>query len=369
MNGLRQILQREIAAQGVIPFSRFMELALYCPHLGYYEQPETQIGRQGDFYTSVSVGSLFGELLAFQFAEWMGALKGATCLVEAGAHEGSLAADILQFFRRYMPEVYGRCQYWIIEPLPARSIQQKVTLEEFAGKVRWCESLAALPVVNGVIFGNELLDAFLVRRYVWSAPERIWFEAGVGLEGEQFVWRMIPTVPAGPNQRISSPPEFQDTIGLDMDSALLDVLPDGHTIDVSPAAAKWWREASAKLRSGKLLTLDYGLTAEQLLAPERSAGTLRAYYKHRQTTDLLANIGEQDLTAHVNFTALQRAGESEGLRTDGLWSQEAFLTRIAQKALSESAFPDWMPDRTRQFQTLTHPNHLGQIFKVLLQSR
>ena len=365
MSSLRQIVQHEIAAAGVIPFSRFMELALYCPSLGYYERADTQIGKGGDFYTSVSVGSLFGELLAFQFDEWM---EGRACLVEAGAHDGRLAQDILRWFRIHRPEAYEQVQYWVVEPSPVRKARQRQTLEEFAGKVRWYESLAALPEVTGIIFSNELLDAFPVSRYVWSAGETTWFEAGVGIEGEQFVWRRCPA-PAGVNQRTFSPAEFFTDTGLDTGS-LLDVLPDGHIVDNSHAAAGWWREAARKLERGKLLTLDYGLTAEQLFAPERRSGTLRAYHKHHQSADLLANIGEQDLTAHVNFTQLKRAGQSEGLQTDALLSQDAFLIRIAQRILAApTTFPDWTPERIRRFQTLTHPNHLGHVFQVLVQVR
>jgi SAM-dependent MidA family methyltransferase len=359
MNGLRQILQQEISVAGVIPFSRFMELALYCPEYGYYYQPRTEVGRGGDFYTSVSVGSLFGELLAFQFAEWLPTDN--PCLVEAGAHDGRLAHDILRWICERRPAMYRQIEYWIVEPISVRAEEQKRRLEEFADKVRWCETLSGLPAVHGIIFANELLDAFPVSRYAWDAKQRDWFEWGVGLDGEEFSWKRCST--GGIAQTLAQ-------AGVEMSAQLLDVLPDGYTIDLSPRAADWWINAGRKLTRGKLFTIDYGLTAEDLLAPERSAGTLRAYYKHHVATDILANVGQQDITAHVNFTHLQKVGQTEGLQIDTFLSQEKFLGQIGQKAWSaESNFGDWTAERTRQFQTLTHPEHLGRNFKVLVMTR
>jgi len=124
------------------------------------------------------------------------------------------------------------------------------------------------------------------------------------------------------------------------------------------------------LGRGKLLTLDYGFTADESLAPERKDGTLRGYRGHRLSSDVLADPGGQDITAHVNFTVLKAAGESAGLRTEGFMTQAQFLTRIATQILgSEGLFGEWTGQRTRQFQTLTHPEHLGRAFRVLVQGR
>jgi SAM-dependent MidA family methyltransferase len=375
---LRQILQREISAVGAIPFSRFMELALYCPEYGYYQRPDTHIGRRGDFFTSVSVGPLFGELLAFQFAQWLQGARGKIHLVEAGAHDGALARDILGWFRQHQPDLYAQLEYWIIEPIAVRTRQQKATLEDFADKVRWYENVSALPAIEGIIFANELLDSFPINRYAWDAPRRCWFEWGVAWESSRFVWKRLPDT----ETLVRDPFRNTDTLvrdlfrdaGLELPQALLDVLPDGYTVDLSPAAGAWWREAARRLSFGKLLTIDYGLEAEQLLSPERTTGTLRAYYEHHPVTacgesaDLLANPGLQDLTAHVNFTQLRRAGEAEGLHTETFCTQEKFLTQIAQRTL-HSKFGQWTPEKTRQFQTLTHPEHLARNFKVLVQSK
>ena len=159
---------------------------------------------------------------------------------------------------------------------------------------------------------------------------------------------------------------FQLPIG----DGLLEVLPDGFTTELCPAAEQWWRTAALALGCGKLLTFDYGLSAEEFFMPERKDGTARGYHHHRLSSDVLAHPGEQDITAHVNFTAIQTAGESAGLRTDAFLTQAQFLTSIAARMWKdEASFGDWTPERTRQFQTLTHPEHLGRSFRVLVQSR
>jgi SAM-dependent MidA family methyltransferase len=155
-----------------------------------------------------------------------------------------------------------------------------------------------------------------------------------------------------------------------LDSGLLAVLPDGFLLDVSPSAEGWWRDVACLLIHGKLLTLDYGLTSEELFQPERKEGTLRAYRLHRMLTDVLADPGEQDLTAHVNFSAIQAAGEAAGLRTESFVTQERFLTEIvARNSEGQPAAISWTPARKRQFQTLTHPDLMGRRFRVLIQSR
>src|ERR1041384_3547080 len=137
MNSVREIIQEQITRQGVVSFETFMELALYCPNLGYYEHPTALIGRAGDFLTSVSVGSVFGELLAFQFADWLEAICGPVQLVEAGAHDGRLARAVLTYPRRVRPELYARLDLWLLEPSAVRQKVQAATLAEHREKARW----------------------------------------------------------------------------------------------------------------------------------------------------------------------------------------------------------------------------------------
>ena len=150
---------------------------------------------------------------------------------------------------------------------------------------------------------------------------------------------------------------------------LLAVLPDGYTLEICPAAENWWREAAQVLGHGKLLTIDYGFSADEHFSPDRKHGTLRAYFRHHASDDLLANVGEQDLTAHVNFSAIQKVGEACGLTTEIFSKQAQFLTRILESAAKDNSLGEWTPAQARQFQTLTHPEHLGRAFRVLVQSR
>jgi SAM-dependent MidA family methyltransferase len=354
-------IREEIRKKGVISFARFMELALYCPESGYYESKKDNVGRQGDFITSVSTGSLFGELLAFQFAGWLEAPRLANSkwqIVEAGAHDGRLAADILNWLKIHRPGLFSKIEYVILEPSLRRQEWQTATLKNFAPRVRWFSGFDDLKLktqnskFTGVIFSNELLDAFPVRRHGWAATKKKWFEWGVAADGEKFIWTKIPAS----GLRLPA-------------SGLESVLPDNYTIETSPAAESWWREAAGMLSHGRLLAIDYGFTAAEMFSPARPDGTLRAYFRHHVTDDLLANPGGQDLTAHVNFSAIQTAGEEAGLKTEDFCTQPQFLTRILQKVVAEKSFAEWNASRTRQFQTLTHPEHLGRAFRVLVQSR
>jgi SAM-dependent MidA family methyltransferase len=363
MKSLPQIIRAEIAANGVLPFARFMELALYCPDYGYYEQQTDTVGSRGDFITSVSTGELFGQLLAFQFANWLAELRpadGGLQIVEAGAHDGKLAGDILNWLKSNRPQLFARLEYCLLEPSTRRREWQREVLKPFAPRARWFSGFnnPSFQRINGIIFSNELLDAFPVRRFGWDAKNKKWFEWGVAVAGDQFVW-----------SKISTPHSDLPASSFQLPASLLAVLPDGYTIETSPAAETWWREAAGSLSNGKLLAIDYGFTTDEWISPARTNGTLRAYFRHHVNNDLLANVGEQDLTAHVNFSAIQKAGEEAGLKTESFQTQPQFLTRVLEKARHEKSYAEWNASRTRQFQTLTHPEHLGRAFRVLTQSR
>ncbi len=398
MNILAEIIGREAAERGVLPFARFMDLALYCPVHGYYETKKDNPGRHGDFYTSVGVGELFGQLLAFQFAEWLEALDSQALaapkrsaggsplnLVEAGAHDGQLAKDIMAWLQLKRPKLFEQIEYRVIEPSPRRQEWQKETLKNFAPRIRWftgfehASRITHHAKLNGIIFSNELLDAMPVHRLGWDAQNKKWFEWGVAVEGDKFVWARIPDTLAPRSGERAGARGFDPSSILHLlarrseaetaPSSLQAVLPDGYTIETCPAAEDWWREAANVLGHGKLLTIDYGFTADELFSPARPHGTLRAYYRHHASDDLLANVGQQDLTAHVNFSAIQKVGEACGLTTESFSTQSQFLTQILGKASKDDSFGEWNTNRTRQFQTLTHPEHLGRAFRVLVQSR
>jgi len=336
-----------------------MELALYCPVHGYYEKEQDIFGGSGDFYTSVTTGPFFGQLLAFQFCSWLESLPRPPAdetpirLVEAGAHDGTLANDILSWIREHRPRIWNGLLYTIVEPAVTRRSWQESKLDPFRDRLSWVSELPGDSTINGVIFSNELLDAFPVHRIGWCADEHNWFEWSVRNGPEGFVWCRLPLQD---QQLVHSVPS---------EAELLAVLPDGFTIEACPSAESWWGRAARSLRSGRLLTLDYGLDQEERLAPERSSGTLRGYSRHRVNSELLSKPGTQDLTAHLNFTGLQTAGTAAGLVTEFYGSQSRFLTSILANGFAEHLDAS----DTRQFHSLTHPDHLGRSFRVLVQSR
>lgn len=358
-------IRAEINDRGFIRFDRFMELALYCPECGFYDKESDTVGRRGDFYTSVSVGNLFGRLLAFQFNQWLSQqadVGSALQLVEAGAHDGRLAADVLTWFSERCPERFHALHLWLIEPSSRLKARQQRTLAHFGEKVHWAKSLSELGPVKGIIYSNELLDAMPLRRFGWDAGDRQWREWGVIASGKGFSWcRLDP---------VSDSRQILQSAGFHLPPELEAMLPDGFTVETSPAAQAWWAQAARKLACGKLVALDYGVEANELLLPQRRDGSLRSYRGHRVSTDVLADPGEQDITAHVNFTAIRSAGESAGLRTELFETQSRFLTAVVARAWAAGGdFGGWTAADNRQFKTLTHPEHLGRPFQALVQGR
>ena len=313
--------------------------------------------------TSVSVGPLLGQLLAFQFARWLDNIAGHNkLLLEAGAHQGQLANDILTHLAEYEPDLYRDLHYGILEPSDVRRGWQEETLKNHSEKIRWFKDWDAIPIgfLGGVVFSNELLDAFPVHRLGWDASDSQWFEWGVCLADEEFAWARMDFFDE----------ELLNCLGMDIPAEVSRVLPDGFALEVSPEAAQWWNSAAERLREGYLMTLDYGCDAMHFLKPERTDGTLRSYRHHAVSRNLLECPGEADITAHVNFSTLRQTGNAQGLLTGSYESQAQFLTRIAARTWEGGiSFPSWSASMKRQFQTLSHPDHFGMLFKVLVQER
>jgi SAM-dependent MidA family methyltransferase len=371
---LVEIIFTEIKKRGAISFEEFMRLALYCPVYGFYEKERDRIGRNGDFYTSVSVGKLFGELLAFQFAQWLLECQSGTRpvqIVEAGAHRGDLARDILAWFRDHRPELFQRLEYLILEPSAPRKEWQSDTLGSFKN-VRWLSCITHhASRFHGIIFANELLDAMPVRRFGWDAKRKSWFEWGITLKDGELAWTHLDCSRRREEADVAKDWEspFPDVGAYLRSESLLAVLPDGFTFETCAEAQLWWQDAARALERGKLMTIDYGMTSEELISPERKDGTLRGYYRHHVTSNLLANPGDQDLTAHVNFSDLITAGEANGLKTEIFETQAQFLTRVFLEIQKTDLGGKQNSVPVRQFQSLTHPEHLGHSFRVLVQAR
>ncbi|MGC8742542.1 MAG: class I SAM-dependent methyltransferase [Verrucomicrobiia bacterium] len=374
MNELFEIIKKKIEENnGFITFEKFMEMCLYQPGLGYYESVENSPGREGDFITSVSVGYLFGYLLAFKFNKWLAELEAKVnygdnlFLIEAGAHDGSLALDVLNWFYNYSKKRFDGLKYLIIEPSPVRREWQKYRLKQFSEKVLWYNSFNdAAESINanegksreftGIVFSNELLDSFPVHRLVWDARLKRWFEMAVCCENESFKYA-----------RVSLSDECAEYVNR-IDSSLLDFIPDGFVCELSVKALDWWKMAAAFLKRGKLLTIDYGYNEPGILNPHYFNGTLRAYNRHRSNTDLLTNFGQQDITFSVNFSLFIETAERQGMSTEYFGSQEEFFVQIIKEFVAGET-PHWFASNLSQFKTLVHPEHFGRQMKVLVQSK
>ena len=355
-------LRERIADAGGIPFRDFMEAALYSPEHGYYTSGRARIGRKGDFFTSVSVGAAFGGLLARQFEEIAtrladGAGQGRFRVVEQGAHDGQLAADILAAARDDFPALYARLEYVIVAPDAFGARAPHEALREHDAKVRWVGSLAELPAEDGVVFGNELLDAFPVHRVRRVGGE--WREGFVvgSAGGGAFTWDWRP---------VSSPRLAEEL------PRLPSALPDGAIVELNPDAVDWVREAARALDRGAVVIVDYGFETREEAAVPREEGTLRAYAGHRPAVDPLDNPGLADLTAHVDFPRLIEEGLAAGLDALGFDDQHHFLTNVAlpwlraiESGAASAPPPAQMQTFLRQFKTLTHPGIMGRAFKVL----
>ena len=343
---LSEIIRTEIAAGGPMPFRRFMELALYHPALGYYASGRARVGRKGDFFTNVSVGPLFGRLLARQVVEMWERLGSPRefSIIEQGAHDGQLAADVLGGLREFSPGCFAATVYRIIEPFPLLAERQGSRLAEFAQRVKWSASLREVNVEAGVHLSNELPDAFPVHLVTWISGE--WRERMVVETGGRFVFEDGPL----------SVPALREAC-----AQIPGPLPEGYLTEVNLAAREWIADVARSIRRGFVLAVDYGFPRHEYHAPWRTAGTLSAYANHRREPDPLARPGEIDLTAHVEFTSLMESATASGMQPAGFTDQHHFMVGLGAAHFADGAHAAEL----RAFQTLMHPQFMGMAFKVV----
>lgn len=330
-----------------------MAAALYHPELGYYARSARQVGRSGDFFTSVSVGPLFGELLARRFLrEWEESGAPARWrIIECGAHDGSLAADLLGALRRLGPKAFAALEYAIPEPLPLLQAAQRETLRDFEGKIRFISAASELfgDPLPGVAFGNELLDALPF--HVVEFTSTGWRECRVGLAADgEFAWE---------NHHPIADPQLAAAV-----AALGDLFPEGYRSEIRTNFRDFLQPLTRCLSSGLLVWPDYGFARPEYYHPDRRQGTLRTFCRHRAAENPLATPGEIDITAHVDFTAVAEAALSLGCQPGNFRNQGDWLTEIGRDWLLslEGQTP---PAALREFHTLTHPAQLGGSFHVL----
>lgn len=343
------LVRAAIRERGPVPFAWFMEQALYHPEHGYYSAGRCAIGRAGDYFTNVSVGPLFGRLLAAQFAEMWGALGWPKdfVIVEQGAHGGDFACDMLTTAQEQHSEFFAALCYRIIEPFPVLRERQAAALAAFDAKVHWRRSLEELPPFRGVHFSNELLDAFPVHLVRWTGAE--WMERCVAEIGGRFAFADQPVSCDALARRLGVIPQ---------------PLPSGYETEVSLAAPRWIEALAPKLTEGFVMAVDYGWARDEFYAPHRIRGTLRCYSRHRVLASPLSEIGRADITAHVEWTTLIERAHARGLTLRGCTDQHHFITGLLAAQLDRVFSSD--PKAQRALQTLLHPTQLGMKFKYLV---
>ncbi|MEL4894096.1 class I SAM-dependent methyltransferase [Crocosphaera sp. Alani8] len=353
----------EKSPNNCITFADYMELVLYHPERGYYSSGKVGIGSQGDFFTASSLGSDFGELLAEQFREMFAIVNNSDSftLVEVGAGTGNLAADILGYFKGKYPDFYQKINYIIIEESPKLIEQQKDNLQKFE-QITWksWQDVADNSII-GCIFSNELIDAFPVHQIVVEHKT---------LKEVYITWKDKKITELIRDIYTPKLLNYFQLINVDLTN---DDYPENYRTEVNLKALDWLKIVAQKMKKGYLLTIDYGYDAVKYYHPQRYQGTLNCYYEHRHHHNPYVNLGEQDITAHVDFTALEKQGKVLGLETVGLTQQGLFLMslglgdRLSELSNGNYTLPEILKRRDALHQ-LIDPTGLGG-FKVLIQSK
>ncbi len=353
MEELLEVIKEEIRLKGMISFERYVELALYHPLYGYYSSGKAAIGKGGDFYTSSQATGIYGRLMAEAYVKLSEA--SGPDFVEMGAGEGAFAGDFLSSLARFYPEVYEKCRYFIVESAGAMSGRQKKALSDFGDKIAWTESIRVLPEINGIFFSNELVDAFPFHR-VRQERDRL-SEIYVGLE----------------NGRLSEITGRLSTPELAMHfNRLMLMLPEGMTTEANLRVSGWMNEIAGRLKKGFVITVDYGYPASEYYSAARPRGTALCHYRHSVNEDFFERVGEQDITSHADFTTLGLMGQRAGLEAELFFEQGQFLSETLpwfEESTRRAGDGDELVRAGQGLKTLLHPEWLGGVFKVLLQSK
>jgi len=327
-----------VRERGPLTVAAFMDLALYHPELGYYARAARRSGRAGDFFTSVDVGPLFGELLAVQIAEMAGILgfqspDSAFDLVEAGAGNGRLAADVLRAIEDRHPDLFRRLQLWLVEASPAARAAQAETLRGIFDRP-FASSEAAPDGIEGVVFANELLDAFPVHQVVMrdDGLKEVYVECRADLRRADLLGPPQSDVSTPPRLRLREGPLSTPALAEYLDRLRVELEP-GWRAEINLRAVEWVRGIARRLRRGFVVLIDYGHEANELYSASHSTGTLTSFSRHTSGTPAgddsvpawLEHPGDQDITAHIDFTSVRAAAEAEGLITIGFLDQTYFI--------------------------------------------
>ena len=302
---IEEKIKEKIRNEGPISFHDYMEMALYDPCVGYYTSPGEKIGSVGDYYTSPCLTSLFGAMIGKQIEEmWEQINEPAFSIVEFGAGNGTLCRDILQYLEKNS-DLYKGLTYYIIEKSPSMIEREKNVLTSFADKVQWISSINEIAGFTGCVLSNELVDNFSTHQVIMQDDLMELFVDHT----ETFTEQLRPATS-----------ELKNYL-----SRFNILLPGNYRTEINLEAERWMNEVALALKKGFVLTIDYGHTAAELYNEQRKNGTLLCFYKHTINDNVFDHIGEQDITTHVNFSALANAGATNGLNCCGFTNQSNFL--------------------------------------------
>lgn len=347
---LQEIIIDRIKQEGPISFHDFMEMALYYPALGYYTSGHTKFGKQGDYFTSPHISPVIGMVLGKQIEEmWRRSGERNFAIVEYGAGEGFLCHDILDYLQSESKR-YDRLRYCIIEKSAALREKQK---RHLSANVEWYDSIEDMGEITGCIISNELVDNFAVHRVVMQEQlQEVFLDYQNG-----FVEILQP---AG-----KALTDYFSELGI--------LLPQGFQTEVNLEATEWMKTIAATLKKGYVITIDYGYSSDELYRNSRRTGTLLCYHQHQINDDPYSAIGLQDITSHVNFSALNHWGLKNGLACAGLINQAAFLLALDFKGCLRKTLATGENKLKAAWQeailTRTFLLDMGMRFKVLIQHK
>ncbi len=350
---LQQHIREEIARQGgAIPFQQFMQLALYAPASGYYSAGSRKLGAAGDFITAPETSALFSRTLARGIAPALSRLPEKQ-LFEIGAGSGVMARDMLAELAAMecLPDAYR-----ILELSADLIERQQQCLADPPVPVAWLESLPEN--FSGIVLANELLDAMPVHRVVWQGGRLE--ECYVGWESDAFVWQTGPLTDKRLQFRFD---DICERVG---------ELPEGYLTEINLLAEDWLHSIGKSLQQGLVLLIDYGYPRHEYYHPQRSQGSLMCHYRHRAHDDPFAFPGLQDITAHVDFTAIADAALASGMKVTGYTTQAHFLLGSGLTELAAACDPadaGLQLDIANQVRRLTLPQGMGELFKVMVLTK
>jgi len=323
------IIERIRETNGKLPFSAYMDLALYTPGLGYYMRSDHPFGKKGDFVTAPEISPLFGQCLSQSFSD-----SKLTQIAEFGAGTGKLAKSLLA--------QENIEHYFIIEFSPALREVQKKTLEKYLSRITWCNDIPAQ--FEGIILANEIIDAFPATKFCWKNNEV--YEYYVTENAGEFFWHLD-------KPRESFTEHFVRHLSL----------PENYTSECHLDIAPWISHLSNHLKKGAIYIIDYGFPRHEFYHPERHQGTLMCHSQHKTHSNPLLSPGDEDITAHVDFTAIAEAAIESSLEVNAYTSQEAFLLDLGITNMAKS------PEEIQAVKLLIHPAEMGELFKVMLLTR